>query len=90
MAAPLHRLSLSIVQHEHSIVANGYAGSIALGESIDDDSGDDVSNDYRAAGSQSGEHSLNRGHIAPATEMVLWSRQCHRKTDAFGGRERIR
>ena len=47
-----------VLQHEHGFVSNGYAGSLALGESFNDASIRHFSHDYRAAGGEGCEHPL--------------------------------
>jgi len=59
MASPLRRLSLSLVQHEHGIVSNGYAGSVPLGKSSDDASISHIACDYRVTSGESREHFLS-------------------------------
>jgi hypothetical protein len=57
--AALRGLSVSSVQHEHSIFADGYGGVIALGEAGDHAAVTDFVGDYCIAGGTRGEHPVS-------------------------------
>src|SRR6266508_7002223 len=65
VVAELCRLSVSGVQYQHRIIADGCAGALALGQAADDAAGPDLFNGHRVAGGARCQYALKEAEFFP-------------------------